>query len=394
VHASVASTLASAASLLRPFAYEDSSSASNASMFFWHMMSAAVAPENMGSGFPSTATVPLGMGTVPPVAMGGGVPPHVPVPMGGAIPLLMGSGVPAPVPVPMGGVAPFQVPVHIEGVVPPQAPFPVVSCHPPLATSMALIRTVESFKLPAMKDVKAYLDHCSIIQYYLRRLEFSTQRADDALVTDSQNLEASCFWEEQIRIAVQEGSRCFLFKNIESQFDGKGFEMLAALNQHCHPDLVANAFTMLMLLFNNNMTKSKDIMAFHSNFGKMVDDMAWCKIDIPHILLVIFSLWSLPPCYNYLLEKFWSQSKDLESASLDSIVADVCYHDEFKLVGSDKKSLAGKMPRAATAATNVNKQGKQWNNPFEWLSMLHVNSFKKQWKCALAGNGICLLCHR
>ncbi len=100
-------------------------------------------------------------------------------------------------------------------------------------------------------------------------------------------------------------------------------------------------------------------MAFCLCFDGMVYDMAWCKINIPSILLVVFVIWSLHPCYDNLLERFWSWYKDFESASLDSIVADVCYHDEFKLVGSDKKLLASKMPHTATTATNIDMQGKQ-----------------------------------
>jgi hypothetical protein len=170
--------------------------------------------------------------------------------------------------------------------------------------------------------------------------------------------------------------------------------MLAALNQLCCPDLVANVFTMLMLLFNDNMTESEGIIAFCFHFDGMVYDMAQCKINLPPIILVMFFLWYLYPCYDNLLEQFQSWYKDLESASLDSIVADVRYHDEFKLVGSDKKSLAGKKPRAATAATNVNKQGKQWNSLLEWLYMLHGNSLKKWRKCVLASNTrICPLGH-
>jgi hypothetical protein len=217
-------------------------------MFFWHTLFVAVALDTMGGGVSPTTSVPLGMSTVPPVAMGGGVPPHIPVPMGGAIPLSMEGGVPVPVPLPMRSAAPFQVPVPIEGAVMPQAPIPGISGVPPLATPMDVIRTVEPFKLPAMKDSKACLDQYSIIQYYLQCLEFSTQWVDDTLVTDSQNLKASCFWEGQIRVLVQGGSLCFLFENKKSRFYGKDFKMLAALNQHCQPDLVANVFTTLMLL--------------------------------------------------------------------------------------------------------------------------------------------------
>ncbi len=50
--------------------------------------------------------------------------------------------------------------------------------------------------------------------------------------------------------------------------------MLDALNQHCRPDFVANAFTTLLSLFNDNMGKSEEIMAFYSHFDGMVNDMA------------------------------------------------------------------------------------------------------------------------
>ncbi len=105
-------------------------------------------------------------------------------------------------------------------------------------------------------------------------------------------------------------------------------------------------------------------------------------------------LWSLPRRYEDLLDQFCSCYKDLESASIDSIVADIRFHDEFKVVELDKKPPAGKLPCAATASTNTDRQGKAWNNPFEWLAQLHINSMKKRWKRVLVGSGICLICNR
>jgi hypothetical protein len=180
VHASLVSTLASAASLLHPFVHKDSSSASDVSMSFWNTSSAAVAADTMGGNFPPDAPLPQNTSSVPLVAMGGVVPPPVvPVPMGGSIPLHMVGGVLAPIP----GAAPLCVP--LEGMVPPQAPFPqasvpfdgalpphapllAVSSVPPPAPPTAIIRIAEPFKLLTIKDAKAYLDHYCIIQYYLR----------------------------------------------------------------------------------------------------------------------------------------------------------------------------------------------------------------------------------
>ncbi len=81
-------------------------------------------------------------------------------------------------------------------------------------------------------------------------------------MTVLRNAEASCFWEGQIWVAFQEGSLRFLFENKGSTYDGKGFEMLAALNQHCCPDSVLNALTTLLSLFNDSMGDMEEVMAF------------------------------------------------------------------------------------------------------------------------------------
>ena len=90
-----------------------------------------------------------------------------------------------------------------------------------------MIRPAEPFKLPPIADVKSFLNLSSIIQYYLRRPEFSTLRSDDELVTDSRNADASAYWEGQLRVALQDGLLCYLFEHKGSLYDGKGFEMLA-----------------------------------------------------------------------------------------------------------------------------------------------------------------------
>jgi hypothetical protein len=279
-----------------------------------------------GAGFPPDALVPQNTGSVPLVAMGGGVsPPVVPLPMGDDVLLHMGGSVEAPIPgvappcIPLGGMVlphtPFlQVSVPIDVALLPHAPLPSVSSVPPPAPLLAIIRMAELFKLPTMKDAKAHptlhelpglLDSMGGRGPHHQFPEFRSW-----LLLGGPN---PC--------AVQDGSLCFLFENKVSQYDGKGFEMLAALNQHCQPNSIANAFTTLIALFNDSMTNSKEIMAFCLRFDGMVNNMAPCKITIPPILLVMFFLWAMHPRYKDLLEQFSSQYKSLESASLDSKVS-------------------------------------------------------------------------
>ncbi len=230
--ASVVSLLASAAPPLHPLTHQDlsASSALDLTMSFWPSSLVAVAPLVVPSANEA--------------------PPLAPNPDANV----------SPPPAPNPNVSP---PSPVEGAILPAAAIaPVLLIHP-----------TKPFKLLPIADSKAYLNLTSIIQYYLRCPEFSTQQLDNALVTDLRNAEAS-FWEGLIWVAVQEGLLRFLIENKSSMYDGKGFEMLDALNQHCRPDSIENAFTTLLSLFNDNMGELEEIMAFHSCFDGMVNNMA------------------------------------------------------------------------------------------------------------------------
>jgi hypothetical protein len=112
--------------------------------------------------------------------------------------------------------------------------------------------------------------------------------------------------------------------------------MLAVLNQHCRPDTIANAFSTLMSLFNDVQGPSEPVLEFRSRFDGMVLDMSRSKIILPPILLVMLFLRALHTRYSDLLDQFRSRYKTLETATIDSVVEYARYHDEFKLVGSDK----------------------------------------------------------
>jgi hypothetical protein len=169
--------------------------------------------------------------------------------------------------------------------------------------------------------------------------------------------------------------------------------MPTALDQHCCPDTVANAFTTIMSLFNDVQGNSELIMEFCSCFDGMVMDMMWCKIVIPPILLVMFFLCALHGHYTDLLKQFCSRFKVLEDASVDSVVKDVHYHNSFTLAGP-KKSTPPQGSRVLKAsAANADMHGHEWNNPFEWLLSYSKKGIKTRWTCALAGMGICPICH-
>ncbi len=124
--------------------------------------------------------------------------------------------------------------------------------------------------------------------------------------------------------------------------------------------------------------------------------MSRCKVVIPQILLVMLFLQALNVCYFTIVDQFWSHFKSLKLVTIDLVVEDVTYHDSFTVINNkkDKKNPGpvGGIPAAASA--NVDCQETVWNSPFDWLIKYGHRSIKTQWTRALAGTGICLICHR
>ncbi len=167
------------------------------------------------------------------------------------IPVVVPAVVPAMVPAVVPPVTPAVVyvsPAMVPAAV-SAAPIPIPPYMAPPVASVGV--RAELLKLDLMKDAKAFLDLLEQIHFYLRIPEFSTGHANGPLTTNHGNLEASCAWEGQLRLAIKEGSPRFLFKNKGSIFHGCCFEMLNTLMQHCQSDTVSNAFTSLLSLFNN-----------------------------------------------------------------------------------------------------------------------------------------------
>ena len=137
---------------------------------------------------------------------------------------------------------------------------------------------------------------------------------------------------------------------------------------------------------------SEPIVEFRSRFDGMIMNMARRKVIIPPLLLVMIFLCALHTCYSDILVQFRSRYKDLDTASINSVVADVKYHDEFQLVDPKLKNPQKGGPGALAVA--IDNAGKEWKNPFEWLSSFSVKTVKTRWDRAIAGTGICPICHR
>ncbi len=86
--------------------------------------------------------------------------------------------------------------------------------------------------------------------------------------------------------------------------------------------------------------------------------------------------------YQGLLNQFTSKQKDLSAASIDSVVADAKFMDEFATVGANGKAIHPTStpcsPAAATAVTGCN--GKEHRSPWEWLATFELVKILSCWR--------------
>jgi hypothetical protein len=86
--------------------------------------------------------------------------------------------------------------------------------------------------------------------------------------------------------------------------------------------------------------------------------------------------------YQGLLNQFASKQTDLSAASIDSVVADAKFMDEFATVGANGKAIhptsTPRSPAMAIAVTNRN--GKEHCSQWDWLSTFKLSSILSCWR--------------
>jgi hypothetical protein len=157
--------------------------------------------------------------------------------------------------------------------------------------------------------------------------------------------------------------------------------MLQVLEDNFCPSSISNTFTTLLSLFNDRQSDKEGIYEFCSQFEGNLLALSCLLVAIPQILQVMLFLHAIHSRYQGLLNQFASKQKDLSAASIDSVVVDAKFMDEFATVSANGKAIHPTStpcsPAAATAVTD--RDGKEQRSPWEWLATFKSSSILSRW---------------
>ncbi len=135
-------------------------------------------------------------------------------------------------------------------------------------------------------------------------------------------------------MAVQDGPLRHLFDNTGDLYYGRGFEMLATLEANFKPATFSHSFAALLSLINDKQSE-EGIHEFWARFEDHLHDMSRLAVSIPLILKAMLFLRALHPRYKAIIGMFASKQKNISAASIDSIILDAQFMDEFSFFGSN-----------------------------------------------------------
>lgn len=188
-------------------------------------------------------------------------------------------------------------------------------------------------------DKATYLKCLPFIKVLLRNLLYSTGLSDGSLVTTPENQEASGWWEMVLWGATDSAAQD-VFTSSGNQFDGKGFEMLAALEHHFNPSGRVNAIAKLIALCDLKQEDKEELVTLKKRLTTLSTALNSADMSLHETLQVGFMLRALSPQYQAVVAAYQVGNRDVTSATLQTVV-DSCtdYDESFTLVWARRMAL-------------------------------------------------------
>jgi len=264
-----------------------------------------------------------------------------------------------------------------------------VAHSPPSAPTPPLVTIKDKPSNMGIKNItykESWTEAKKIIDARLRRAPYWPGESKE-LITTELNAAASIWWEEVIAYYCKPPVSDLFVE--EHRFDGKGFEMIAHINQHVNPSGAVDSLGYIFDLIDIKQAEQESVVTLKARFSKAFSALKMGGIRIDSVLQVGFMLCALLGCYHAVVQEFRLGCHALSDASLQTVVEQCTNYDKDPWKGPVGRD--GNVPKGTPSA---NAAGADTGDPYEILVGKSFNDHFSRWKRALwAEKGACIICH-
>ena len=215
-----------------------------------------------------------------------------------------------------------------------------------MTPALAVIKDKPSdMGIKSITDKDSWTEAKKIINARLRRAPYWPGESKELITTDA-NAAASIWWEEVIAFYCKPPVSDLFVE--EHRFDGKGFEMIAHIDQHFNPSGAVDSLAYIFDLIDIKQTEQESVVTLKARFSKAFSALKMGGIGIDSALQVGFMLRALLSKYHAVVQEFRLGRHSLSDASLQTVVEQCTNYDKDPWKGPVGKD--GKVPKSGPSA--------------------------------------------
>ena len=270
----------------------------------------------------------------------------------------------------------------------PSVPVPAPPTPSPVVTFIK--DKASDLGLKDITDKDSWIEAKKIIDARLRRPPFCPGPDSKLLLTTNANAVASAWWEEVVNYYVKPPISDLFVE--ESRFDGKGFEMIAHIDQYFNPSGTVDSLSHIFDLIDIKQANAESVITLKARFSRIFANLKMGGVLIDSALQVGFMLRALRSTYHGVVQDFRLGRHSLSSATLQSVVEQCMAYDKDPWkgpIGHDGKPVRSPSANAAGAGGPGDK-----SSPYDAMAACSFGTHISRWRIGCKdGCEKCMVCH-
>jgi hypothetical protein len=221
-------------------------------------------------------------------------------------------------------IAPLPI-LHTPTIVPSPAVPARAPADVPSVPPITIKDKPSDMGIKPITDKDSWMDAKKKFNAGLQRAPYWPEESKELVTTDA-NAAVSVWWEEVITYYCQLPVSDLFME--ERQFDGKGFEIIAHIDQHFNPSGAVDSLVYIFDLIDIKQTDQESVVTLKAGFTCLFTAVKMGGININSALQAGFMLQALLSKYQAVVQVFRLGRHALTKASLQTVVEQCTKYDK------------------------------------------------------------------